>query len=383
MKRDAWEVYSSTFAVCVVVFLADRTLANHLSSKISPAFRWAAAFAVVQAITLLLLSLYLLAQRAYARMKESIYGQMRPAIRDRILALAFEGEAWSTDVPESGPGRRVMEQTIAESLTTLKASGRDRVARFALEHGFVAQWINDFSSRSKSRRKRAIHLLGLVSSVAGSTVLVTALEDKYAAIRVEACRALLSGDQLDTEVVFRSVLRESLLIRALLADDLKRHARYLLKSAIPSLLETTSSLEKARCFEMLIAWKRALPSLDIQPWLEENGDPQLQQLALALLPYVSADVRVEDYVIAALKNDDPELQCSAAHVAGRLKLTRLIPLLSAALGKSRRLALASANAIAQMGEQGERCLEKIITGSDRNAAAFAMEALEHATVRLH
>ncbi|MGA8028228.1 MAG: hypothetical protein WB992_13885, partial [Bryobacteraceae bacterium] len=60
----------------------------------------------------------------------------------------------------------------------------------------------------------------------------------------------------------------------------------------------------------------------------------------------------------------------------------LIPALSAALGQNRQLGLASATAIAQMGEPGERHLEKIVGESDGNAARVAMEALEHATVRL-
>lgn len=383
IARDAWEVYSKTFAACLVVYLANLAVDLRLQPRIHDwVFRWAAAFAIVQTVAISLLSLYLVALRAYSRLKESIHDQIRPAIRDRVLALAFEGESWSSAVPGHGPGRHVLEESIAHALTTLKGSGRERIARFAVEHGFEAQWVKAFSSRSKRVRKRAISLLGLISPVAGETVLPIALHDKHPAVRTEACRGLLiRGERPGIDKVFCSVLRESLLTRALLADDLKRHAPYLLRNTIPPLLEKPASLETARCFEILIAWKRALPSFDVAPWLSGEPNRFLWPLVLALLPYVSIDNSIEEHLISALESPDLEVQCAAAQAAGRLKRERLIPALSLALGQDKRLGLASANAIAQMGEPGERYLEKIVIGPDRNAAALAMEALERVTVK--
>jgi len=384
ITRAACEVYSKAFTVCVTAYLVILAAERLLHSVIpNETLRWATAFVIVQAVAIVALSLHLLVLRAYRQLKENIYEQIRPAIRDRVMALAFESESWSTGVPSRGVSRQVLEQSLAHALETLKASGRDRVARFALNRGFVAQWVKESSSRSKDVRKRAITLLGLTSPDAGKTALATAFHDRNPAVRIAACRAVLtSGDLAGAGDVFRLVLGESLLMRALLADDLKRRATYLLVNVIPPLLEKPPSLETARCFEMLIAWKRALPSFDIQPWLSGQRNQFLRPLVFGLLPYVPVDNSIEDRLASAIKSGELEAQCAAADAAGRLKRERLIPVLADALGREKRLALAAANAIAQMGEPGERYLEKIVVGPDRNAAAVALEALERVTVGL-
>lgn len=383
MTRDGWEVCIKTFLVCAAVYIVNQLVERQLAARIQdPGVRRAAAFAIVQAAAVVFLSFHLISNRAYTRVKENIYHQIRAAIRDRVLMLAFEGESWSSGVPTHGPARHVMEESVAHALTTLKSAGRDRVARFALEQGLVAEWVKTFSNGSKRDRKRTIPLLGLVSPVAGSTVLPLALRDKNAAVRIEAFRALTLGDRKDIDAVFRLVLRESLVVRALLAGDLKPHAPYLLANTIPALLIRASKFEVARCFEILIAWKRALPAFDIHPWLQGDPDPLLWPLVLALLPYAPVDDSVEEYVRSALNSGDLEVRCAAATAAGSLKLEHLIPALSATLSEDKRLALASATALARMGEAGERCLEEILVRGNRRAASFAMEALEHATVRV-
>lgn len=383
IRRDAWEVYGKALAVLLVVYAANRLVERLFERTVQDqVLSWAAAFGAVQTGLILFLSFTLLGFRIFARWKENLYEQIRPAIRDRVLALAFEGESWSSEIPRHGPARQVLEASIASTLSTVKAAGRERVARFATQHGFAAQWLDELSSNSKNQRKRAVSLLGLISPVAGSAALFAAIRDKEPAVRAEAYRALLiAGDVLSVEQVFRSVLDESLLVRALLADDLKRHAGYLLAHTVPRVLEEGTPAQVARCFEVLIAWKRAIPSLDIRPWLAAPPDASLAPLLLALLPYVLIDRSVEEYVAAALDSPQREIQRAAAEAAGRLKLAHLIPNLKSALAQDRGLALVAAAALAQMGEAGEQSLEKILVGQDRKAAAVAMEALEHTTVK--
>jgi hypothetical protein len=383
ITRAAREVYAKAFAVCLGVYLANRAVELYLQSRIhTPDLRWAIAFIVIQGCAITGLSFYLLALRTYGRLIRTVHGHIRAPIRDRVLALAFEGESWSANVPKHGPARRVLEESVAEALTTLRASARDRIARFAVEQGFQAEWIKVFSSRAQADRKRAISLLALISRVAGETILPVALSNEYPAIRAIAYRGLLLlGERQRIDEVFRPLLRESFIVRALLVNELKRHALYLLAETIPSVLASSDRAGAARCFEILVAWKSALPAFDIHPWTAAESDRELWPLVLALLPYVRVDDSVESFVGTALNSDDPAIQCAAAQAAGRLKLRHLVPLLSAALNREKRVAVAAANSIAQMGEAGERTLERIIAGPDRNAAAFAMEALEHVTVK--
>lgn len=382
-RRNTCEVYLKSVVVCIVLYVAIGGVDSGLQTKFhNRLLCWAAASAIVQTSAVLLLSAYLMALRICTRLKEGIYGQIRPAILDRVLALAFEGESWSSGVPKRGPARRTLEESVAHALNVLKGSARDRVARFADECGFVAEWVKAFSSHSHASRKRAMTLLALSSPDGLGKVLSNALEDKHAGVRREAFRSLLArGNGEEVESVFRFVLRESLLTRALLCDDLKRHAPYLLEDTVPSVLRKGSRVEIARCFEILISWKRALPSFNIRPWLSEHSDRLVWPLVLTLLPYVPVDHAVEEHLACALKAPEIEIRRAAAQAAGHLKLQRLIPELSSALSQDRRLAVASAMAIAHMGEPGERHLETIVIGSDQKAAAAAMEALEHITVK--
>jgi len=384
MARDGWEVCAKTFAVCIGASVAAYLIAQKLGTLVpNAAFRWAAGFAAVQAAAVGALSLRLLAMRTYGRLNDSLSNQIRPAVRDSVLTLAFEGEAWTSEMPAHGLARRVLEACVVEALTGLKGPPRDRVARFSEERGFVAEWRKAFASRSQRRRKHAISLLGLVASIAGRDAVEAALKDKDAGVRVEACRALISQDTDAVEAVFASMLRESLLTRALLAADLKQYARRLLDGVVPQLLEEASAEEAARCFEILIAWKRALPSFDVHRWLAEKPDHRLWPLLLALLPYVPVDGRVEEYVAEAFSSGDRAVRCAAAKAAGELKLKGMVPRLRAALSEDKELALAAASALAQMGEAGERSLDEAVLGANRSAALVAMEALERVTVRVH
>lgn len=382
-KPGTLSVYVKTVAVFPALFIVYKLLNLGLQSRFhEPDLRCAVALVIGQGCVIICVCFYLFAARAYTYLSRTIRDYISPSIRDRVFALALADERWSTNIPKRGLARRVLEESIANALTGLKDAARDRVARFAVQEGFVTEWTNAFYSRVSAERKRAVSLLGLVSGVAGETILRTAVYNKDAATRAEAYRGLLrQEDREHVAEVFRSLLRESFIVRALVANDLKRHARYLAKETIPSILKDGSPNEVARCFEFLIVWKTALPYFDLDPWTSDQSERDVWPLVLSLLPYVHTDERIEQFVRKGLESNDLSTQCAAAEAVGRLKLERLIPFLVAALTGPRQLAIAAANALAKVGDSGQRRLEQIVAGSNRTAAAFAMEALEHATVR--
>lgn len=383
IQNNARDVFAQAVAVCVGLFVADEVVSLCLEGFIHErGFRWAVALIVTQGCAVACLSAYLVASRLYGRIINIVHSHIGPPLRDRVLALALEGESWPSEVPKHGPARSVLEESIADALSSLKGFARDRVARFAVEQGLQTDWMNAFSSRSEAKRKRAISLLALISRVAGETLLPTALHNEFPAIRAVAYRGLLIlGHPHRVDAAFRAIMAESFLVRALLAGELKRHAPFLLAETIPAFLEQATQVEVARCFEILAAWETALPSLDIRPWITSENNRALWPFLLALLPYVATDNGVESFVASALDSEDPKIQCAGAQAAGRLRLERLIAQLSKTLSQASEVAVASATAIAQMGAAGEGTLEKIIAGPDSKSAAFAMEALEHLAVR--
>jgi HEAT repeat protein len=351
------------------------------------ALRWVTAFSLVQVIAIISAAAYLYARRAYSQHQEIIFEQIRPAIQERVMAMAFEGEMWSMAVPKCGPARHVLDQCIGHALAGLTDSARDRVAKFACGHGFPEQWAKRFHAGSLDERKRALSLLGVVAPICGNALIHSALFDQQPAIRIQAARALLipSADAADVDRVFRSVLRESLLARALLTSDLKRHARYLMAHTIPSVLAANADPETRNCLQILAVWKLANPGLDIdrlfRDYQDKSHDGLILPLLLELLPYVSVDDSIEDRLRSALSFTDLEVQCASAHAIGQMKLQRLIPMLIPLLpDRTRRLASTAATALAHMGSPGLQELEQVIRGTNRMAAAAALEALEAITV---
>ena len=376
-------VYLKTACVCLTLCLASlavwRVLMPYMHDTALPQ---AAALVLVQATTIVMIAIYLLVRRACTSYRDGIYEQIRPAIQERVMALAFSGEAWATTIPKRWPSRAVLEECVARALTGLKDSSRNRMACFARDQGFGRQWAKTFSSGSREQRRRAISLLGavaegLAASSAESIAIESALFERDAAIRTGAARALLTiGDAEKVDWVFRSTLRESMLVRALLIGDLKRHARHLLAGTVPSILAGDSPADIRSCLEILAVWKVAAPNINILSLLDKHLDPRVISLVLELLPYTQVNDSLEGRLSLMIKGANSEMQCAAARACGRMKLSRLSPALVEALHQNRNFALSAASALAQLGAEGKLQLENIIRGNDRGAAAVAMEALE-------
>jgi len=372
----------TTLRICAktaLVFLLATLATFALTHYFTPHFpdstlRLALSFSLVQLAATITLALYLIAQRSCTRFQKNIHDQLRPALQENITALAFSGQAWPTAIPKQGPARQVLEECLSVALSGLRDSNRDRLAQFAWDQGFARQWRHACSARNSSHRKHAIALLAAVARPETQALMEKALTDPDPAIRTEAARALLSAaDSVTVDRIFRAVLTESLLIRVLLTADLKRHARFLLSETIPAVLADSTSQQIVHCLEILSAWKLAIPGFDIAPLLN-----RLEHLPLvvALLPYVQVPDTVEDHLRSALETPDLEVRCAAAHAAGQLKLNALLPTLLPLLNLNARLAAASAQALAQMGSEGERHLHAVLASGDRKASAAAMEALE-------
>jgi HEAT repeat protein len=397
--REFLEGACLLLAACLLPVLFNHSLERRIHD---PGLRWAAAISLAELLSTGSMCSYLLCRRAYHRFQATIQDQIRPPIEDRIMALALDGAAWSGSVPRHGPARRALELSLAHGLVSLKDSPRERLSRFAVEHGFASHWEKSTQARSPNERKRAIALLALVcsdlvrSDMAGNkssvAALHRALHDSDAAVRAEAARALLlQGDPSIVDRVFRSVLRDGLLTRILLLPDLKRHARYLLTETIPALLAQSDLAENGKvenlqpdtlhALQILSLWKRAVPTLNATLLLARHAaDARVLPLVLALLPYLAVDDSVEGPIREALASCHLEVQIAAARAAGQLQLSGLIPALSELLSGAPSLATEAALALSRTGEAGIRALESALSGSRRSSAGAALEALEQFSV---
>jgi hypothetical protein len=304
-----------------------------------------------------------------------------PQIRD-ALADYLSGSNDQTRIREFARSNRAeFVDTLLEFHGTVGGSARDRLCDLALELSLVYDWCRDAGSKDQLVRRKAYTRLSFVCAyepcrrVAGD-LLLQALKDADPEVRLPAARALVqSGTIAELGQVFRLAVSQSLLIRILLSEDLRRHATELCAQAIPQVLAGDNSTQTAAALQILVAWERALPLSDLHKLLESNNrEVRLEALRLAKLVPLTPQNR--SALLRFLREGDEEENTLAALTAARLRLQEALPSLARCLrtGTS-ELAGIAASALAEMPPKGWQTLQQIAGGTD-SAALIAAAALD-------
>ncbi|KRF25639.1 MULTISPECIES: HEAT repeat domain-containing protein [unclassified Phycicoccus] len=89
-----------------------------------------------------------------------------------------------------GPAREALDDALVDLLAKVRGVPAEELAAVLLAHGAVDRAPHDLKHRSTVRRARAAHLLGLCHVGAALPLVVDALRDPAAEVRVAATRAL-------------------------------------------------------------------------------------------------------------------------------------------------------------------------------------------------
>ena len=306
---------------------------------------------------------------------------LTPQIRDALVDY-LSGSNDQTRIREfARTNRAELVDALLEFHGTVGGSARDRLCDLALEFTMVHDWCHDAESKDRLVRRKAYHRLAFVCAyepcrrVAGD-LLSEALKDSDAEVRLPAARALVqSGTISELGQVFRLAVSQSLLIRILLAEDLRRHATELCERAVPEVLFGENPKQTVAALQILVAWERALPLPDLHKLLEsDNREVRLEAVRLAKLVPLTTENR--SALLRLLREGDEEENTLAAIAAGRLRLQEALPSLARCLRTgTAELAGIAASALAEMPPKGWQTLEQIGGGSD-TAALIAKAALE-------
>jgi len=321
-------------------------------------------------------------KRASGRLQRAVHARTHtPQIRDALVNY-LSGSNDQTLIREFARTERGdLEDTLLEFHGTVGGSARDRLCGLALELTLVHDWCNEANSKDRLVRRKAYARLSFVCAyepcrrVAGD-LLLQALKDGDPEVRLSAARALVQSGTIDElGQVFRLAVSQSLLIRILLAEDLRRHATELCERAIPEVLFGDNSKQTVAALQILVAWERALPLADLHKLLEsDQREVRLEALRLAKLVPLSMENR--SALLRFLREGDEDENTQAALTAGRLRLQEALPSLARCLrtGTS-ELAGIAASALAEMPPKGWQTLQEIAGGCD-TAALIAAAALE-------
>jgi hypothetical protein len=335
---------------------------------------------------LLLFGLFLIALvRGFRwRRQSEASAALVPEIREALVDYL----SGSNDVTRLQSYVRNSRREIAEAMLsfqgTVGGNALDRLCELALTLTLVHDWVQEAHSWDVVRRRSAYARLAFVSiseacrHVAGD-LLLQGLEDHDPEVRLWAGRSVVqSGSPKEIEAVFELAISQSLLMRILLTEALRRHAIRLCKHVVPEALRSSDSKRVLAVLDILVAWERAISIDNLRELLEHREkDVRLQALRLAPLVPLVPETRIA--IVNALADKDAEVSMAAVLSAGRLQIAEALPALARMLRLApAELARTAADALAEMPPRGWQALEEFSTSSNPVTAAAAAGALVRA-----
>ncbi len=351
-------------------YLLPRLSSRELSLAMSVAF--------VQCATITVLLLFSFSRKMARQYRESRASRVSPAIREFLGRHASGADHLQDirDIRVAYPAE--VEQCLVEFLRMVRGEGRERLARLVCDLGLVRQWQRRFHSRNLARRKKAVADLALVPREFAGDILQQAMSDPDESVRLHTARHMVSNLQPgELAQVFALVVNGSLVTRMVLAEDLRPYALELAQQVIPAVLQGGETHSTRAALDVLRAWGKFLPLPQVYPLLR-HPDAGVRAAALLVLPLVPRLPELEAEVLHALTDPVEPVRAMAVRIAAKFGVSNAVPELVRSLrDPDAQIAVAAAQALAQLGPVGCRILEReMITGS-LLAASAALEALQH------
>ena len=337
---------------------------------------WALSVALVfgMAGLLMLLSLTILRFRAERRRDRA--ARIEPAVRQAVSAVLSDGD-------RQGELRRYFreyppetEKCLRDLLLVLKGQSKRRLLEAAQAVGLPDRWERIYEEGASAERAGIVRCLASAAGETASVFLARALADPDEGVRVEAARTLAQiGEGNAAERVYEFSRERSLLIKAILAEDLRPHLAILERGIVAADLASGDASRLGHALQMLRAWSTPL-SVCLDPVLV-HPDRGLRLEALRLVNPIHTSGNTLDAVRLNLQGEPEDIVEAAALAAGRLRLAALAPELVRLLSdRKSAVCRAAARALSAM-DHVAPLEEKIRLGGSPGAEA-AVEAVQMA-----
>lgn len=357
----------------VAVWLMDRNVPAywHLDRALS----LTVSFVIVQTILILLLLAAMFGLKVRSELEARAEKKDIPVVVELLTAIS-RGEKTPGDlIPLYRRTPETVEKMLAASLAIQRGSGYERLAAAAEACGALRSWKAGVDSPSAAKRCEAV--LHLAAMPFGTAVeeLKSALDDVEELVAVEAGRALLAkGTAAEADIVFESLGRQSVLVRALSVSSLRRHATSLTTTALPAALQSSDSQRVLVALVAIATWKRLLPLEEIRAVLS-HPVPEVRVAAFRALPFALTADPVDSEIKAGLADPVEKVRVAAATAAGRKSVTALVPDLVALMKAGGESGREAALILPVLGETAVAELENAVLGGGP-VGAVATEALE-------
>jgi HEAT repeat protein len=274
-----------------------------------------------------------------------------------------------------------VEICLVEALMAVHGYGRDRMRALAVDLGLADSWKRRLSSRNAQRRKECVEYLGLLGQSDLRPIFERSLSDPDPLVCAAACRSLLGlGGTIDSARLFRLAIEGPLLLRAMVAGDLRRHSLALSSSGLPELAAATEPHILAG-LGVISAWERLLHVPEVAS-LTLHMSVEVRAAAIRSLGFVQASVDTESLILAALEDPVPEIRLAAVFACSQRGLRSSIDSLARQLrGDDPACTQAACDALANLGDDGRNILEACVLDPNLALAGKALEALAAAHLK--
>lgn len=337
------------------------------------------SFLFVQSVAILLIRARSFITKTAGQRRAVRLSRLSPSLREKLADYAVGGEH------RSGLRRlwrrypQKFEICFVEMIPSLVGTACERLSILALELGLLEKWRRQYELRDREKRREAIARIGYLNVSEATKMLVDALEDQEPLVRLEAARALLrQADEEMISKVFRFATTQRLLVRAILAEDLKPHALALLDRSIPDALSSSDPRRVRRALEIIGVWRKALPIKGFSRLLA-HPDREVQAKAFSIIYYTGMLEDAEALILVGLQNPDDRVKQAAIEAAANTVALSTLPALASLLRSSNpEIATVAGYAISAMGEAGLHILEQEMLSANQVASSAALESLERA-----
>ena len=372
-------VFAKTLATCAAyaagIFLVDslyfakRIRTRELSIGVAVAF--------VQCAVIFCMLAFSFLKKWIEQVRDQNAERARPEIRELLAKCAASSVSPGHFLELSRTDASAVEECLLESLRAVRGSGRQAISRLAGEISLHRKWQGEYASRHIFRRKNAVARLALLSRDLSGDTLRRALSDPDESVRLHTARAVLQNCHPgEAGEIFRLAVEGSYITRIILSEALRPYVLELVTEALPAMLGSSDLKKVLATLEILHAWGKFLPLTGIYPLLRHHSAP-VRAAAFQVLTLVPRLDSLNTEILHGVSDADPAVCCAAATAAAAVGLQAAVPGLARCLHESDpRTANAAAQALARLGAEGCRMLERETLNGSPLASAVALEALE-------
>lgn len=408
--REAAFIFAASLAALGALLLAIWELHLHFVS------RWIMVVPLSLATSCILLQTFLgfvlVTVSACIKRREQIdvrrAAQRRPILRERLAAYSLGGGLDGEMAALHEHDRRDFEQCLVEFLQTTHGAARARLSSLAAALGMVERW----KQKARSGNSSAMEWLGLLADSNMRSFIEELARHRDGLIRTAALRVMArEGGHAQRARVLTQVFASPLLVRVMLAGELRRYAEMAAPRGIPDLL---SALAKGppevllAALEMMESWRCGLPLPDLAALIQHN-DFRIRAVALGLAAFDGSRAGANDAwaraslpasygirqhlnqnslvpaVVRAIDDSHPKVRAAALNAAARMDLRCALDSIArcaAHTGSDAMLSSLACRTLAKMGDAGRAVLEKFVMHGGGRVAAAAAESLASAKLSI-